>query len=169
MAFSIKQLLFSTAVVAFGLVALFSEDNPLLGRLFDLLTLGILVGMAYAAWLSTGESRVFRLGFLCWGAVYFLLFKKIFDVGLSDMISRAYRGLFDLAWSASGGWPQGMTVPEPLVFSERGVVDHVYPNFYVTCHSLLLLLIGVIGGWVTVYFYRERQRRLRQTDAHSGD
>jgi hypothetical protein len=164
MAFSIKQLLFSMAVVAFGLVALFSEDKPLLGRLFDLLTLGILIGMAYAAWLSTGESRAFRLGFLCWGALYFLLFKKIFDVGLADLMSRAFRGLLNLVWGASGG-AQNMTLPEPVVFSERGVMDFPYPNFFVTCHSLLLLLIGVVGGWVTIYFYRKRQRMLsRRSD-----
>jgi hypothetical protein len=124
------------------------------------LTLGILIGMAYAAWLSSGESQAFRLGFLCWGALYFLLFKKIFDVGLSGLMSRAYRGLLNLVWGASGGVPQNWDLPEPLVYSERGVVDFSYPNFYVTGHSLLLLLIGVVGGWLTAYFYRKRQHML---------
>jgi hypothetical protein len=160
MAFSIKQLLFSMAVVAFGLVALLSGFKPLLGYLFDLLTLGILIGMAYGAWMSTGESRAFRLGFLCWGVLYFLLFKKIFDVGLSDLVSRAFRGLLNLIWGESGGVPQDWTLPEPPILSERGTVDFEYSNFYITCHSLLLLLIGLIGGWVTVYFYRKRVRML---------
>jgi hypothetical protein len=124
------------------------------------LTLGILIGMAYGAWMSTGESRAFRLGFLCWGVLYFLLFKKIFDVGLSDLVSRAFRGLLNLIWGESGGVPQDWTLPEPPILSERGTVDFEYSNFYITCHSLLLLLIGLIGGWVTVYFYRKRVRML---------
>ena len=106
MAFSIKQLLFCMTVVAFGLVAMLSEYRPLLGKLFDLLTLGILIAMAYGAGLSSGEPRAFRVGFLCWASLYFFLFKKTFDVGISDLISRAYRGLFDLVWSASGGGPR---------------------------------------------------------------
>ena len=27
-------------------------------------------------------------------------------------------------------------------------------------HSLFLLFFGLVGGWVTVYFYRKRQRML---------
>ena len=155
MAFSIKQLLFWMAVVAFGLVALVSEDKPVLGKLFDLLTLGILIGLAYGAWLSTGESRVFRVGFLSWAFLYCLLFKKIFDIGISDLISSAYLELIDRAW---GGVPPGMTIPEPPVFGERGIGNYVYPNFHLVGHSLILLLLGFVGGWVTVFFYRKRQR-----------
>ena len=127
MAFSIKQLLFSMAVVAFGLVAMLSEDKPLLGKLFDLLTLGILIAMAYGAWLSTGECRAFRLGFLCWALLYFYLFKKIFNVGLSDMISRAFRGLLNLVWSASGGG-QTMMLPGPS-YSASEVSWIILPQF----------------------------------------
>jgi hypothetical protein len=76
MAFSIKQLLFSMAVVAFGLVALLSEFKPLLGHLFDLLTLGILIGMAYGAWMSTGESRAFRLVSFAGGCCTFCCSKR---------------------------------------------------------------------------------------------
>jgi hypothetical protein len=130
MAFSVKQLLVWMAVLAFGLVALVSEDKPILGKLFDLLTLGILIGMAYGAWLSTGESRAFRVGFLCWAFLYFFLFKKIFDVGISDLISSAYRELIDRAW---GGVPQGWAIPEPPVFGERGTGNYVYPNFHLVC------------------------------------
>jgi hypothetical protein len=161
MAFSIKVLLFWMAVVAFGLVAMLSENKPVLGQLFDLLTLGILIAMAYGAWLSTGESRAFRLGFLCWALLYFFLFKKIFDVGISGLISSGYRELIDHAWRATGGVGD-MTLPEPPVFTERGVGEYVYPNFHLVNHSLLLLLVGVIGGWVTVYFYRKRERMLTQ-------
>jgi hypothetical protein len=31
-----------------------------------------------------------------------------------------------------------------------------------TGHLLLSLLFGLVGGWVTVYFYRQRQRMLNQ-------
>jgi hypothetical protein len=160
MAFSIKHLLFCISVLAIGLVAMFSQDKPILGKLFDLLTLGILIGVAYGAWLSTGESRAFRVGFLCWALLYFFLFKKIFDVGIADLVSSAYRELNNRA--NFGALPQNFTLPQPSVFSERGVVDFTYPKFYLTCHSLSLLLVGLIGGWVTVFFYRKRQRTLAQ-------
>jgi hypothetical protein len=161
MAFSIKQLLFCVAVLAFGLVAMLSEDNAVLGHLFDLLTLGVLIGMAYGAWLSAGETRAFRVGFLCWSLLYFFLFKKIFDVGIADLISGGYLDLIVHAFT-TGGIPQGMKIPEPPVFSQRGVGAYLYPNFHLVFHSLLLLLLGIIGGWVTMFFYRKRQRILDQ-------
>jgi hypothetical protein len=143
MSFSIKQLLFCMAVIAFGLVALLSA-KPVLGKLFDLLTLGILIAAAYGAWLSHGEIRAFRVGFLCWAVVYFFLVKKTFDVGIYDLIKRVHPEF------------QPMIVP-PVGYGGGGFVTR-FPTFYLVCHSLLLLLLGVIGGWVTVYFYRKRQR-----------
>jgi len=140
MAFSIKQLLFCIAVVAFALVAVLN-DEPILGKLFDLLTLGILIATAYGAWLSHGELRAFRVGFLCWAVLYFLLVKKTFDVGVHDLIGRAYRAI----------QPPSQA---PIQFV------YLFHNFHSVCHSLFLLLLGVIGGWVTVYFYRKRQRAL---------
>jgi hypothetical protein len=124
------------------------------------LTLGILIGVAYGVWLAKGESRAFRVGFLCWAVVYFVLFKKIFDVGLSDLISSAFVKL-----NIRANFPynmEGFTFPEPPVFGERGLGQYLYPNFHLTCHSLLMLLMGLVGGWVTVYFYRRRERTLRQ-------
>jgi hypothetical protein len=145
MAFSIKQLLFYVAVLAFGLVAMLSKDMLVLGRLFDLLTLGILIGMAYGAWLSTGPARAFCIGFLCWAALYFFLFKRTFEFtrAMSEMISLAYRAVGPVIIVPTGGF-RGFPV--------------LYPNFTSAFHSLLLLFLGLIGGWVTVYFYRRRQR-----------
>jgi hypothetical protein len=151
MAFSIKQLLFWMAVLAFGLVAMFSKDMPVLGRLFDLLTLGILIGAAYGAWLSTGQARAFCIGFLCWAALYFYLFKRTFEINraISEMISLAYRSIgTQIVVPRTGGGGLGFR-PQ-------------YPNFIAVFHSLLLLLVGILGGWVTVYFYRKRQRMLAQ-------
>jgi hypothetical protein len=161
MAFSIKQLLFSTAVVAFGLVAMLSEYRPLLGKLFDLLTLGILIAMAYGIWLSGGEHRAFRVGFLCWALLYFYLFKKTFSVGISELIAYAYR-----------------VVRPPIVISPAfggggtggggfggGGMHFPYGNFTPVFHSMFLLLLGLVGGWVTVYFYRKRASELaRRSD-----
>src|SRR4051812_37698961 len=125
MAFSVKQLLFCIAVLAFGLVALLS-DQPVMGTLFESLTLGILSTTAYGAWLSYAELRAFRVGFLCWAALYFMLFKKRVDVGVDDLINRAYRTF----------QPETMA-PPPFGFP--------HPNFTQVFHSLFLLLLGVVG------------------------
>jgi hypothetical protein len=142
MAFSIKQLLFGMAVVAFGLVALLNS-RPILGKLFDLLTLGILIATAYGAWISHGESRAFRIGFLCWAVLYFALFKKTFDVGIHELVRRAY----DLV--------------QPTAFTQSPFFTY-HANFNSVFHSLFLLLLGLVGGYVTVYFYRKRQRMLNK-------
>jgi hypothetical protein len=147
MAFSIKQLLFWMAIVAFGLVAMFSR-KPVIGMLFDLLTLGILIAAAYGAWLSYGELRAFRVGFLCWAVVYFLLFKQKFNVPVNDLIRRAYRAVQPPIPGLQNGGGFG------------GGGFGLHPNFNSVFHSLFLLLLGVVGGWVTVYFYRKRQRML---------
>jgi hypothetical protein len=169
MAFNIKQLLFCVAVVAFGLVALFNA-KPVVGKLFDLLTLGILIATAYGAWLSYGEFRAFRVGFLCWAILYFLLFKKKFDVGIYDLINLAYRAVqppinvpppFPRG-SGGGGFGGGGGV-----FGGFGL----HPNFNSVCHSLFLLLLGVVGGCVTVYYYRKRHRLLasRYNEGRASD
>jgi hypothetical protein len=160
MAFSIKQLLFSMAVVAFGLVAMLSEYKLLLGKLFDLLTLGILIAMAYGVWLSSGERRAFRIGFLCWALLYFYLFKRTFSVGISELIAYAYRAVrppivisptFGGGGTSGGGFGGGVQFP--------------YGNFTPVFHSMFLLILGVVGGWVTVYFYRKRASELaRRSD-----
>jgi hypothetical protein len=154
MAFSIKHLRFSIAVVAFGLVAMLSEYRPILGKLFDLLTLGILIATAYGIWLASGERRAFRVGFLCWALLYFYLFKRTFSVGISELIAYAYR----------------VVQPPPVIVFPRGTGGGgfaggggmVFPhaNFVPVFHSMFLLLLGLVGGWVTVYFYRKRERML---------
>jgi hypothetical protein len=155
MAFSVKQLLIAIAVAAFGLVAMLSEYRPVLGKLFDLLTLGIMVAMAYGVWLSSGERRAFRVGFLCWALPYFFLFKKTFGVGITELINYVYRAA-----------TQPIVVTPPTTgfggggFGGGGAWTARYSNFTPVFHSMFLLLIGVIGGWVTVYFYRRRERML---------
>jgi len=169
MAFSIKHLLFSTAVVAFGLVTMLSEYRPLLGKLFDLLTLGILIAMAYGVWLASGERRAFRVGFLCWALLYFYLFKKTFSVGISELINYAFRVVqsqpeFTRGYGGYGGG--GMAGGAYSGYGGGGFMGggagNVFPygNFIPVFHSMFLLLLGVVGGWMTVYFYRKCASKL---------
>jgi hypothetical protein len=157
MRFSIKHLLFCMAVVAFELGAL-TSDKPVLGKLIALVTLGILIAAAYGAWLSQGELRAFRVGFLCWAVLYFLLFNKAFDVGVHDLIRLAYLAYRPPMIVAPGGQSGGGGG-----FGGGGFD----PNFYPVCHSLFLLLLGLIGGWVTVYFYRKRQKMLTERERNT--
>jgi hypothetical protein len=41
--------------------------------------------------------------------------------------------------------------------------------FEKTSHLLFSLLFGIAGGWVTVYFYGQRRRRLARTMSDSID
>jgi hypothetical protein len=129
--------------------------NPAFGKLFDSLTLGILIAMAYGAWLTHGESRAFRVGFLCWAVLYFILFKKTFEIGVPELMRLAYNRALQTptathTWVGGSGGVGGVFVPGPYRFM----------NFHPVSHSLVLLLLGLIGGWVTVYFYRKRQRMI---------
>jgi hypothetical protein len=135
---------------------MFSEYRPLLGKLFDLLTLGILIAMAYGVWLSSGERRAFRVGFLCWALLYFYLFKKTFGVGISELINYAFRAVQPPPVISPGNGGGGMT---GSYFDVAGI-QFPYGNFTPVFHSMLLLLVGVIGGWVTVYFDRKREQKL---------
>jgi hypothetical protein len=172
MAFSIKQLLFSMAFVAFGLMAMLSEYRPLLGKLFDLLTLGILIAMAYGVWLSSGERRAFRVGFLCWALLYFYLFKKTFSVGISELINYAFRvvqpppvipGGFGRGAYGGGGMAGGAYGGGG--YGGGAFSGSYYGNFTPVFHSMFLLLLGIVGGWLTVYFYRKREQMLaRRSD-----
>ena len=132
MAFSIKQLLSSIAVVAFGLVALLSEYKPVLAKLFDLLTLGILIAVAYGVWLSTGERRAFRIGFLCWALLYFVLYKQTSATGIYELMNRAYRAV-----------TQAFIVYPPGYSGSRyggyggGGIQFPYSNFIPVSHSLI--------------------------------
>ena len=155
MAFSIKQLLLCMAYVAIGLMALANADKPFIKELVDLLTLGTLVFMAYAAWTRQAEPRAFRIGFLCWGALYYWMFKRRFDIGTLHLIDLASRmvqpdGVQQGGFGGGGGG----------VFGGGGFGGNWVANFHSISHSVLLLLFGLIGGWVTVYFYRKRQRML---------
>ena len=117
-----------------------------------------LIAMAYGIWLSSGERRAFRVGFLCWALLYFLLFKKSFSVGITWLIKYAYRAVqpppvIAFPPGTGGGFSGGGSFG-------GGGIQFPYTNFTPVFHSMFLLLLGLVGGWVTVYFYRKRERML---------
>jgi hypothetical protein len=165
MAFSVKQLLFSMAVVAFGVAALVNADKPFVFQLFDLLTLAILIAIAYGAWIHQGAQRAYRIGFLCWAALYYWFVKGGFDVGAGEVIDYAARVFGPERPSAGYGYG-GYSVQSDGLFDEpppsrTGYGSYGwYTGFRSIGHSMLLLFFGLVGGWVTVYFYRKRARML---------
>ena len=150
MVFSLKQLLAIVLVVSVGLAALANADKPLIVGVVRLLTLMVLVLAAYSVWTSEREARAFRIGFVCWGGVYFLIHvaPRIGDLNLgTDMVLSPILGILQ---------------PDAFERDRQGVITGVhetlYAQFFYIGHCLLTFLFGLIGGWVTVYFYRKRQR-----------
>jgi hypothetical protein len=165
MAFSVKQLLFLMAVVAFGVAALANADKPFVSHLFDLLTLALLIAIAYGAWINQGAQRAYRIGFLCWAALYYWFFKEGFNIGAGDVIDYAARVLGPERPSAGYGYggysmQSDDLFAEPQQTRERYGPYGWYMGFRSIGHSMFLLFFGLIGGFVTVYFYRKRQRKL---------
>jgi len=141
MAVSLKQFLFLILFAAFALAALLNSERAFMLELVKFTTFSTLVAMAYGIWANAGERRAYCIGFLLWGGIYYALFvvvqAKRIDLGLDNLLlwlgqllDRAYQGR--IIWA---------------VYEKTG-------------HLLLSLLLGIIGGWVTVYFYRKRQRML---------
>jgi hypothetical protein len=138
MAISVKQLLLSVLFVGFAIAALLNHERPYMLEFVKLVTVGTLIMMAYGIWASAGESRAYCAGFLLWGGLYYLLFvvmeTRRIDVG-TDMLLRRLAMRLD----------------------QSGFAWALYEK---TGHLLLSLLFGVVGSWVTVYFYRKRRRIL---------
>jgi hypothetical protein len=162
MAFSVKQLLFSMAVVAFGVAALVNADKPFVFQLFDLLTLAILIAIAYGAWIHQGAQRAYRVGFLCWAALYYWFFKEGFNIGAGEVIDYAARVFGPERPSAGIYFDLQTDLPfeEPPQEGTRYGSYGWYTGFQSIGHSMLLLFFGLVGGWVTVYFYRKRASKL---------
>jgi hypothetical protein len=137
-AISVKQLLIVVVYVSVALVTLANAGKGYAHEIAQLLTLSTLIAIAYGIWTSVGEARAFRAGFVGWGSVYFLLFVVIqtrwIDIGAGELL-RALRN--------------------PIMSDPNGAME-----FRMIGDEFLSLLFGLIGGWVTVYFYRKRQRML---------
>jgi hypothetical protein len=158
MAFNVKQLLIGVAVAAIGLTALINADRPLIAEFANLFTLVMLIVLGYGIWTSEGEERAFRSGFVAWGDIYFIATKWwsiIVIFGTYQMLALASQALM----------PERITKLRASAAAPGDAYDQAYSDwlnrFDTIGQCLITLLFGLIGGWVTVYFYRKRQRLQR--------
>jgi hypothetical protein len=146
MAFNLKHLLVVVLVIAVGLTGLLNPHRDFFQNLMGIVTIAILIYFAYSIWITKGATRAFCIGFVLWCALYFIDYTRNFlgiDLGIRDMLHPLYLWL------------------NPDQTSGQGVYDNFAPSrFHYVGHCLFALLLGLIGGWVTVYFYRKRQRTL---------
>ncbi len=140
MALSLKHFLLLILFAAFALAALTHSERAWMLEIVKFVTFGALIVMAYGIWAYAGERRAFRAGFVLWGGGYYLFYVMVhsrpIDLGTDRMINWLF-------WKLEPG---------------RGI----WAVFEKSSHLLFSLLFGIIGGWVTVYFYRRRERTLRQ-------
>jgi hypothetical protein len=134
MAFSIKHILFGMAFIAIGLAALRNADVRFAKQAINLLVLATVIVVAYGIWTSQGEQRAFRIGFVCWVALFWLTIRLEFDIGADQMISYANE-----------------------ILRPKSEVGKWITAYFQIGRSLLSLLAGLVGGWVTLFFYRKRQ------------
>jgi hypothetical protein len=141
MAFSVKQFLLLILFGGFSLAALLNSERTFMLETVKLVTFLTLVFMAYGAWAYAGETRAYCAGFVLWGGIYYLLFVVIqsrrFDIGVENL----------LLW-----------LGQALDRMTRGQI--IWAVYEKTGHLLLSVLFGIVGGWVTVHYYRKRQKML---------
>jgi hypothetical protein len=154
MSFSIKQLLGLILVFSLGLGALIGSNNPLIASLAKPIVVGVFALFAYGIWTSKAETRAFRIGFLCWGGLYFLLYAvgdgKTIDLGLRYLPDRLITTF----------------APNILIRDAQGTITQVngewLDRFRLIGRCVLSIVLGIVGGWVTVHFYHKRQRMLAE-------
>jgi hypothetical protein len=140
MTLSLKHFLLLILFAAFALAALTHSERAFMLEIVKLISFATLVVMAYEAWASAGEKRAYCVGFILWGGLYYLLFVAMQTRRIDLGTDRLVNWLF---WKL-----------------EQGRV--IWAVFEKTGHLLFSTLFGIVGGWVTVYFYRNRQQMLRQ-------
>lgn len=152
MAFSTRQLFALVLVVALGLAALANADQPIVGPLAKQVVIITLILAAYRAWTSQGEARAFRIGFLLWCGLYFM-FHVALRVGNLDFGTSYFlfllRDLLHPDFMAPTPSGNGVRIQTTLIdgFNRIG-------------HCVLSIVVGFVGGIVTVYFYHKRQQML---------
>lgn len=141
MAVSLKHFLLLVLFVGFALAALLNSERAVMLELVKLVTFATLVLMAYGIWANAGESRAYCAGFLLWGGLYYVLCIIVqtdrIDLGTDHLLLWLGEALIRVRH-------------DPIIWAVYEKIGHL----------LLSLLFGNIGGWVTVYYYRKRQRML---------
>jgi hypothetical protein len=136
MAIGLKQFLLLILFAGFALAALMNSERPFMVELVKAITFGALVAMAYGVWAFNGERRAYCAGFLLWGGFYYVthvvMQSRSIDLGTDTLI---------------------LWLGQQL---ETGRI--IWAVYEKVAHLLLSLVFGWIGGWVTVSFYRIRQR-----------
>jgi hypothetical protein len=147
MGLSLKHFLLLVLFAGFALAALTHSERAYMLEIVKFVTFATLIVMAYGIWAYAGERRAYRAGFVLWGGAYYLFYvilqSRLIDVGTDRFINWLF-------WKLEPG---------------RGI----WAVFEKSSHLLFSLLFGIIGGWMTVYFYRERQRRLARTMPKADD
>jgi hypothetical protein len=153
MAFSLKHLMSVVLVAAVGIAALTNADVPFVAELGNLFTLAIIIITGYGVWNSEGSRRAFRMGFVGWGCAYYLA-TKTFQFKYMLLTYPLLR----IGWQLLQ--PSRISSLPPGIFQEAQAewIGH----FEAGGECLFALLFGLIGGWVTVCFYRKRQHMLSQ-------
>jgi hypothetical protein len=147
MALSLKHFLLLILFAGFALAALTHSERAYMLEIVKFATFATLVVMGYGVWAYAGERRAYRAGFVLWGGAYYLLYVIIESRPIDLGTDRLVNWLF---WKLEPG---------------RGI----WAMFEKTSHLLFSLLFGIAGGWVTVYFYRQRRGRLARTMPNSLD
>jgi hypothetical protein len=144
MALSLKHFLLLVLFACFALAALTHSERAYMLEIVKFVTFAALVVMAYGIWAYDGERRAFRIGFVLWGGAYYFLYVVIHSRPIDLGTDRLVNWLF---WKLEPG---------------RGI----WAVFEKASHLLFSLFFGIVGGWVTVYFYRQRRLSLdvRNTD-----
>ncbi|MCI0331720.1 MAG: hypothetical protein L0228_00670 [Planctomycetes bacterium] len=140
MALSLKQFLVLILFAGFALAALMNSERTFMIEMVKVVTFATLVLMAYGTWANVGERRAYCAGFVLWGGIYYTLF----------VVLRSHR--IDIGTDTFLLWLG------PKLDSGR----IMWAVFEKTGHLLLSLVFGILGAWVTVYFYRKRHRLLDQ-------
>lgn len=163
MAFSLKQFLFLVAAVAAGLIAITNADLPIVAELVDLLTIGLIVIAGYGVWVNAGEERAFRIGFVAWAGVYFLATRwwNIAFVSATGKLLQIIKWSYQPSRLTDHPGSSVMSGPsrEAFIQAEGDWMN----RFDSIGHCLFALLFGLVGGCVTVYFYRKRLQMLSKT------
>ena len=151
MRFNLKQLLALVVVVGVTAAALTVNFEMLASKseLVFLMCVFVLTITGYGIWTSVGETRAFRIGFVAWGGLY-LFFHVIVPLPDHLRVNELLRAFLK------------------KVVREVYFYDAFYPTVERFAQCVLALVVGLIGGWVTVYFYRQRQRMLSSSKAHNA-